>query len=62
MTPSDKKRMMDQNHKKVSVPELKPENKRMQIIEKTANLINLKNLNKSILIEKPILIVMNLMA
>lgn len=25
MTPSDKKRMMDQNHKKVSVPELKPE-------------------------------------
>lgn len=53
--------MMDQTTK-VSVPELKPENKRMQIIEKTANLINLKNLNKSILIEKPILIVMNLMA
>ncbi|MEJ7304153.1 DNA translocase FtsK, partial [Staphylococcus caprae] len=25
MTPSDKKRMMDQNRKKVSVPELKPE-------------------------------------
>ncbi|SLC71784.1 Uncharacterised protein [Mycobacteroides abscessus subsp. massiliense] len=36
--------------------------KRMQIIEKTGNLINLKNLNKSIIIEKRILIVMKLMA
>ena len=61
MTPSDKKND-GSKPQKVSVPELKPENKRMQIIEKTANLINLKNLNKSILIEKPILIVMNLMA